>query len=145
MKWIDLPPVWLALHLAGVWIIAKLWPVPLGAYAYGGWALVLFGLFLMAAAVAEMGRARTTVIPHRQPQALVTSGIFRFSRNPIYLGDVLVLVGSTLILSAPLGLILVPVFAVILTRRFILPEEDRLRAGFGTAFDAWSRKTRRWL
>ena len=110
-----------------------------------GAALVLAGLGLMLAAVAAMARARTTVIPHRAPSAQVTGGVFAWSRNPIYLGDVLILTGAILWLDAALALPLVAAFAWLIQRRFILPEEARLKAGFGAAYADWSARVRRWI
>jgi protein-S-isoprenylcysteine O-methyltransferase Ste14 len=146
MKWLDLPPVWLAGALALVLAQDRYLPLggPGGAHLLGG-ALVGLGLALMGAAAVEMARARTTIIPHRDPHALVTSGIFRLSRNPIYLGDALVLAGVSVWLGAWLGLLLVPVFMALIVHRFILAEEERLRQGFGPAFSDWAATTRRWL
>lgn len=144
---LDIPPVWLALFLGLGWAIARLLPVDVfgGPGRVAGALLVLGGLGLMAAAVLQMARHRTTVIPHRQPAALVTDGIFRLSRNPIYLGDALILAGAMLWWRSSLGLLLVPVFMALIQRRFILAEETRLAAAFGTAFAAWSTRTRRWI
>jgi len=76
---------------------------------------------------------------------LVQSGIFSRTRNPIYLGDLLILAGITLYLDAVLALVLVPVLARVLERRFILPEEDRLRRKFRADFARYCQKTRRWI
>ncbi len=146
MKWIDLPPVWLALFLALVWAVDRLIPLPvLGAARVLGAGVALAGAVLMMVAILTMSRARTTVIPHRQPQALVTGGVFGVSRNPIYLADVLILTGAVLWWDALHALPLVALFSWIITRRFILPEEARLRAGFGDAFVDWSARVRRWM
>ena len=147
MRWIDIPPVWLLLALAAAWGLGRLAP----GVGFGGWAepaggaLVILGLLLMLAAVLTMTRARTTVIPHEQPSALVTEGVFRLSRNPIYLGDALVLTGFILYRDAVLALPVIALFVRVIERRFIRPEEERLRAGFGAAFEAWAARTRRWL
>lgn len=143
MKWIDLPPIWLAGHLVLVWLLRG---NPDGALGPGlGAILVLAGIGLMVWAVAVMAAARTSVIPHTQPAALVTGGPFRLSRNPIYLGDAMVLAGASLWWGAWAGVILVAVFVWIITRRFIQPEEARLRAAFGSAFDDWAGSVRRWI
>ncbi len=99
----------------------------------------------MLLAVSEMRRQRTTVIPHREAEHLVQSGIFKRSRNPIYLGDVLLLAGLILRWDAPLALPLVPVLLWVLERRFVIPEEDRLRRKFRQAFHRYTEKTRRWF
>jgi protein-S-isoprenylcysteine O-methyltransferase Ste14 len=147
MRRLDYPPLWLLLFLALAWAQSALWPTPWAgdwAAAAGG-LLALAGAGLMAAAVPPFLRARTTILPHRQPSALVTSGVFRLSRNPIYLGDVLILAGLAIRWQAWPALLLVPVFVRLLTRRFIEPEEARLRAAFGPAFEAWAGRTRRWI
>jgi len=146
-KVIDLPPLWLAVFIGLVWGIGQ--AVPLRMFGAIGdtvaLALAALGLLLFAAAIWEMARARTTVIPHRQASALVTSGIFRLSRNPIYLGDATFLLAAILWLDVPLALPLLPAFMLVIRQRFIRDEEARLRAAFGSAFDDWAARTRRWL
>ena len=149
MKWIDLPPVWLA-GFIGLTVLVKRYdtwgltldhPITqlLSAFFIGG------GIILMLLAVSEMRRQRTTFIPHRDADRLVQSGIFKRSRNPIYLGDVMVATGVILWVDIPQMLLLVPVFLWILERRFVIPEEDRLRAKFRAEFARYCEKTRRWL
>ena len=146
MKWIDLPPVWLGLFVALGWVQATRFP--LGSFgAAGDWIgalLVGAGLALAVAAAVEFRRARTTIIPHEEPSAIVTSGVYRFSRNPIYLGDALILAGLGLRWDSVLALVLVPVFVAVITARFIRSEETRLRARFGAEFEAWAARVRRW-
>ena len=123
---VDLPPLWTILHIAVLWLL----PGP-GAGRTGdviGAGLIAIGLSLMLWAAAVMLARRTPVMPGEMPEALVTTGPFRFSRNPIYLGDVLVLAGAALWVGPWWGLILVPVLMWVLTARFIRPEEARLRA-----------------
>ena len=79
------------------------------------------------------------------PNALVTDGIFALTRNPIYLGDLFILSGLILHWNAPLAVPLVFLFQFILLRRFILPEEARMKEHFGAEFDQYAEKTRRWL
>ncbi len=149
MKAIDIPPVWLGLFLLLAWGQARV--LPIAAWPDGGpsetvgTTLVALGLALMAAAVAMLVTGKTTPIPHRAPAALVTGGVFRLSRNPIYLGDVLVLLGFVLRWEAAIALGLVPGFIVLIERRFIRDEEARLREAFGTEFDAYCARVRRWV
>lgn len=145
----DWPPVWLIGAVALAWVLGRLDPWGL---SFGGqWAdfiaglLVGSGIILMGLAVAALRRHRTTVIPHREAEALVTTGIFRRSRNPIYLGDALVLAGLILWFDAPLALPLIPLFIWIIERRFIEGEEARLKSRFGPAFETYVTQTRRWL
>lgn len=144
---LDLPPLWLVVFVGVVWLMAHALAVTLfgelgDALAAG---LVVAGLGLMALAVREMARARTTVIPHRSATALVTSGVFRLTRNPIYLGDVALLLAAILWWDVPLALPLVPLFMLVIRERFIRDEEARLRAGFAAEFGEWSTRVRRWL
>lgn len=148
LKWVDIPPIWLAIFAALAWIQATRLPVwqpgPAAMDLLGG-LLVGGGLVLIGLAAHAMMQARTTVIPHLPPEALVTTGIFRRSRNPIYLGDAMILAGLMLRWEAWPSLILLPLFAWIITDRFICAEEARLRAHFGAAFDRYAGSTRRWV
>lgn len=149
MKWIDLPPVWLALFIVFTWGLAQVqpdWAAPDSRLvSLAGTLLVGLGLALIIAAVIEMRRHRTTVIPHLQASTLVTSGIFARTRNPIYLGDALVLLGLALRWNVPLAVVLTPFFIGLITRRFIKGEEQRLQAKFPQAFAAYCDTTRRWM
>jgi protein-S-isoprenylcysteine O-methyltransferase Ste14 len=149
MKWINIPPVWLALAVASAWAIARVQPM---AFRLGGPVTDLLGglcvgggIVLMLLAFIEMRKQQTTVVPHRDAARLVTSGIFRRSRNPIYLGDLLVLAGLCLRWNAPIALFLVALLMATLTQRFIIPEEDRLRRKFRAEFARYCQNTRRWL
>ena len=147
LKWIDLPPVWLALFAAGAWALQPHLPGPeLGPRAdWIGGVFILGGIVLAGLAVIQMRRHRTTIIPHQTPSALVTTGVFRLSRNPIYLADAILLGGWILILGQPVALILIPFFALLIERRFIVPEEARLSAKFVAEFAAYTQQTNRWL
>lgn len=149
MKWIDIPPVWLLLALVMTWWISVLQPISL---AFGGplpdlagGLLVGGGIVLMLLAVTEMRRKRTTVIPHMEASHLVTTGIFKRSRNPIYLGDAMILAGLALRWEAPVALVLVPLFIGTITQRFIIPEENSLRRRFRAEFARYCQNTRRWV
>lgn len=147
MHRLDYPPVWLAGFVALAVMIAWLvpWSVSGPWPAVAGGTLLCAGVLLMVLAAPSFIAGRTTIVPHREPDALITGGLYRLTRNPIYLGDVLVLAGAALLLRAPEALVLVPPFMWVLRRRFIDPEEARLRRAFGAQFDAYARRTRRWL
>ncbi|WP_421784757.1 methyltransferase family protein [Hyphobacterium sp.] len=112
--------------------------------------VILFaGLGIMVAALGIMAfrRHRTTINPHRinEASALVTTGIYRLTRNPMYLGMLLVLfavvayTGDLMTLLAPIG------FIVTLNRLQIRPEERALVATFGNAYSAYCDRVRRWI
>lgn len=149
LKWIDIPPVWLLGALCLAWVQARQHPLGLsfgGAWAdFAGGLLVGGGLVLMALALMELRRYKTTPIPHLEAERLVTTGIYKRTRNPIYLGDALILAGLILRWDAVLSLPLVPIFVWVIERRFILTEEDRLRRKFRMNFAQYCEKTRRWV
>lgn len=148
-KWIDMPPVWLAFFIALAWGQATYVPMGLSfGYTWAGLLgglLVGGGLVLMALAFVEFRKARTTVIPHNTPSKIIQSGIFSRTRNPIYLGDALILAGLILRFDAVLALPLVPIFVWVIERRFIVSEEDRMRRTFRAEYARYEQKVRRWV
>ncbi|MFU8779062.1 MAG: methyltransferase family protein [Roseovarius sp.] len=149
LKWIDMPPVWLAGFLAVAWLQSSHYGMRLGfgeiwADLLGG-LLVGAGILLVVMAAMEFRRHKTTIVPHETPERVIQSGIFRRSRNPIYLGDTLILAGLILRWDAVLALPLIPVFVWVIEKRFIIPEEDRMRRKFRMDFARYCEKTRRWL
>lgn len=141
MKWIDIPPVW----LLGCLIVAYRLPFGLPAMPVVGAVIVAVGLILIVLAIYEMRKHKTTPIPHMEADALVSTGIFAYSRNPIYLGDLIVLLGLSLRWGSLIGILLIPALYWILKTNFIVPEEDRLKARFGSKFVDYCVNTRRWL
>ncbi len=144
-KDIDFPPVWLAGFAAVGGVLGLALPIRLAYNEVIGSVLIVAGFVLVLTAAAQMMIARTTLIPRRDPDALVTSGVFRFSRNPIYLGDAIVLAGLLIAWDALISLPLVAVFVLVITRRFILEEEGRLLRLFGEPYGDYMATTRRWL
>ncbi|WP_265499994.1 methyltransferase family protein [Paracoccus beibuensis] len=142
----DYPPVWLLAFIGLAWGCGRLLPAGPPILQPIGWALTAAGLALALWAAALMLQSRTTVDPHGQPQALVTTGPFALSRNPIYLADLLILLGAALALGAWLAApLLVWALARILAARFIRPEEARLAAAFPADFARYAARTRRWI
>lgn len=143
---IDIPPSWLALHVGAAWLLSFLSPGVFGSAGRTlGQGLVLAGFLLMGAAALQMVLSRTTVIPRRNPSALVTGGLFALSRNPIYLADAVILTGAILWLDAVLALPVVASFVWLIQTRFIRDEEARLTEAFGPEFDLWAARVRRWV
>ena len=105
------------------------------------------GGFLGAGAVAMFLRARTTVHPECPERAarLVTTGIYRLSRNPMYTGLLFALAAEAVHFGNAAGFLMLPAFVAYLNRFQIAPEERALRAKFGAAYDVFTRATRRWL
>lgn len=118
------------------------------AVRWGGAAAgILLGILAALAGVLTFRRARTTVNPLRPEaaSALVANGIYRCTRNPMYLGMLLVLTGWAVYLARPWALLVLPAFVVYMNRFQIGPEERALEAIFGAEFDAYRNRVRRWL
>lgn len=141
----DIPPVWTALALLLSWALAALLPV--GRFGWGalpGIGLALAGLALILWAALWFRRKRTTIHPHGEPTALITEGPYALNRNPIYTGFVLVAFGWAFWLGALAAFLPALALPLLLTRRFILPEERALRLAFGPEAERYFRATRRW-
>ncbi len=110
-------------------------------------ALVCAGVSVALAGVVAFRRARTTVNPLKpgSASALVTSGIYRVTRNPMYVGFALCLLAWGLYLASPLALLGVPGFVLYLNRWQIIPEERALERLFGDDFRVYRQRVRRWL
>lgn len=144
-----MPPVWLCLFAILAWNQARLLPMGLSldhpvTHLLGG-LLVGGGLVLVFLAAFDFRNHKTSIVPHKTPSTLIQTGIFKRSRNPIYLADVLILCGLCLRWDAIPSLVLVPVLVWVLEKRFIVPEENRLRREFRAEFARYAQKTRRWV
>jgi protein-S-isoprenylcysteine O-methyltransferase Ste14 len=145
------PPVVVTLMFAGLmWTAAAVTPsltfdVPAGRAIAG--ILAIAGAAVAIAGVVAFRRAATTVNPVRPDAAssLVSSGVYRLTRNPMYLGFLLALIGWAVWLAHLLSFLIVPLFVAYMSRFQIRPEEQALRARFGESFESYSRSTRRWL
>jgi protein-S-isoprenylcysteine O-methyltransferase Ste14 len=110
-------------------------------------AAELAGFLISVAGVVEFRRARTTVNPLKPDAAssLVAGGIYRMTRNPMYLGFALALLGWGIFLANPASLAMLLVFVGYMNRFQIAPEERALEALFGEAFAVYRSRVRRWL
>jgi protein-S-isoprenylcysteine O-methyltransferase Ste14 len=103
------------------------------------------GLALNLLADQAFKRHNTTVKPFAESSALVTDGVFNVSRNPMYLGMVLILLGVATLLGSAAPFAVIPVLAVLLERIFIVPEERMLEDTFGDRFRQYRNRVRRWI
>lgn len=113
--------------------------------SWSGLALVVIGLALEITVARAMTRAGTTTKPYKRPTALVTSGPFRFSRNPFYLGLMLFFGGMLLMLSMDWLVVAMPLYWLALDRLVVPHEEQALAKAFGADWLAYAARTRRWL
>ena len=144
-----LPPApYAAALLGGWWLDRHVHPLPLDGQVAGvplGWLLVGVGLALFGWTLSTLHRHRTTVNPYRGASELCTDGPFRFSRNPIYLGDWFILTGVSLLLNTLWPLLFAPLIWLMLRYGVIRHEEAHLEARFGDAYRDYKARVRRWL
>ena len=110
-----------------------------------GIPLVAFGLVMIVTPARAFDRVHTDIDPFGSPSHFVTGGWFRISRNPMYLGMVMVLLGAAILYGTLAPFLVVPLFMVLIHRRFIRHEEATLNATFGPAYAEYRRRVRRWL
>jgi protein-S-isoprenylcysteine O-methyltransferase Ste14 len=103
------------------------------------------GIALNLVADKAFREAATTVKPFEESTVVITTGVFRITRNPMYLGYVLILIGVALIVRSLTPYAVIPVFAVLMDRVFIRVEEQMLEAKFGQAWLGYAKKVRRWV
>ena len=120
----------------------KLIPLPWNLL---GLILLITGIALNLIADGAFHRAGTTVKPFQESCALLTDGVYRLSRNPMYLGFVLTLIGVAILLGSLTPWIIVPIFIVLMEVVFIQIEERMLAVKFGPDWQAYKKKVRRWI
>ncbi|MBO6725367.1 MAG: isoprenylcysteine carboxylmethyltransferase family protein [Rhizobiaceae bacterium] len=110
-----------------------------------GWLMVLAALALDLGAMQTMRKAKTTILPTRAAEHLVTGGPFAISRNPIYLGNTTLMVAIGFIAGSLWFVLLAPVAAILTTYLAIKPEERHLTERFGKRYRDYQKKVRRWI
>lgn len=143
-----LPPVLVAIFVILMSLLRVLLPGPVivpEPYNWLGLVILVAGPVISLMAARQFDRAGTNIKTFNDPQVLVTDGLFRWSRNPMYLGLALFLAGLAIILGTLLPLLIAAAFAVIADRWYIGFEERALRRTFGERYEAYARITRRWF
>jgi protein-S-isoprenylcysteine O-methyltransferase Ste14 len=144
------PPLLLVASVAGAIALQAIvpinWPglddLPARLIGYG---LGAAGLVLAAWAIATMAIARANVLPHKAASTLVTTGPFRYWRHPIYMADVLILLGLAELTKNVWFVPVAGAFALAVFKLAIEPEERHLEAKFGLVYQEWKQRTRRWF
>jgi protein-S-isoprenylcysteine O-methyltransferase Ste14 len=153
MRWLELkiPPPAVALFLALLmWFTSSVTPsveVPFGVRVPTALALACIGQSISITGMVAFRRAKTTINPTKASAAssLVSNSVYRFTRNPMYLGLLLTLLAWAAFLSNPLAVLWVPVFVFYTNRFQITPEERVLSSLFGAEYAAYRNRVRRWL
>ncbi|MBI4202336.1 MAG: isoprenylcysteine carboxylmethyltransferase family protein [Chloroflexi bacterium] len=139
--------IWGGALVAGT-TLQRVWPLgllpPPGALALG-MALGAAGSLLLAWAVVTMARQGGSPNPYQPSRALVTSGPFRISRNPIYLSFLLLYLGFAAVVNGAWFFILTPGILLALQKLIVGQEEEDLGQRFGEEYRAYCRRVRRWM
>jgi len=143
-----MPTVWLLVALVAAAVLHFLLPEPRVIPPW--WNLLgvvplSLGVAINLVADRAFHRAGTPVRPFEESTVLVTSGVFRVTRNPMYLGFVLIVLGVAVLMRSLLSFAVVPVLAVLLDRMYIAVEERMLAARFGNDWQEYRRRVRRWV
>lgn len=143
-----IPPVYLLSTLILMWLLQHFLPVyrflepPL---AYAGIVMIFFGVIMAAISAGVFLKVDTGLEPFDEAKVLVTSGFYRFTRNPMYMGMFMMLLGAAFMFGAVSALIPVPVFFLIIRNNFVLGEERFCEAAFGQQYLDYKSKVRRWI
>jgi|SRR5690625_3131448 len=153
MKTLELavpPPVVMAVTAGIMWVVTVTFPLFTFPWLYHPVAVILLaamGLLIGSLAVLKFHQSDTTIHPEQlqKTRVFVCSGPYRYSRNPMYLGIVLLLLAWAIFLGNALAFFGVWVFIIYITRYQIIPEERALHRQFGDAYDRYTRAVRRWI
>jgi protein-S-isoprenylcysteine O-methyltransferase Ste14 len=142
------PPLLYAVPLAVGLLLHRAHPIvlmPRGAALPLGALLVALGLGLVGFAMASFLRARTSPIPIKPTTAIVETGLYRFTRNPMYVGLAALYLGITLWVDSLWPILFLPAVLFMIQRFVIAREERYLEAKFGDQYRGYKARVRRWL
>lgn len=114
-------------------------------WSFLGWALVGVATAITVMSWIQFGKAKTNILPHKPSSAIIRDGLYRFSRNPIYLTFLIFQAGVGLLMNNLWVMLLLPVTFILLTKFVIVREEAYLEREFGEDYRSFKRTVRRWL
>jgi protein-S-isoprenylcysteine O-methyltransferase Ste14 len=144
-KHLNIPPVWTLIAIIAAMVLHYIYPLVLFNLRAIDLGVTACGLYLIVAPVIWFKRKKTTIIPRQKPAALISEGPFKLSRNPMYLGMVLLTLGVGLILGSIQALIPSIWLFFFLQKNYVVPEELKLRAGLGQVAEDYFATTGRWI
>lgn len=143
-----LPPFLFALCLLLMAVLHKFLPIVQFVdhpFNLIGVVLFVFGLCMSIIGKRHFSRVGTNIMTFDEPDKLITDGLFRFSRNPMYLGFSIALLGAALFAGSLAMLIIVVMFVVVSDRHYIQYEENVMRNKFGNSYSDYCQSVRRWI
>ena len=148
-RYIPIPPVILFVLAGLMWLISlgHIWMFSFSGQLFVALGIGLFGLFVVILSKRLFHKAKTTWTPFRPETSttLVVCGLYRFSRNPMYVGLLLILIAWGVFLGDFLALLLIPLFIIPMNRFQIIPEEHALESLFGDEYKNYKSRVRRWI
>jgi protein-S-isoprenylcysteine O-methyltransferase Ste14 len=142
------PPIVALFYIAISYLLGLSLPLPFtapGILRTIGFIVTVIGFLFGVGAVIEFRKARTTLDPHGTVSTVVSTGIYRFTRNPIYFGFLCLLIGLPLYSGYYWGAVLAPFFVLTMNRLVIEKEEAYLEKKFGEGYANYKSRVRRWL
>ena len=142
------PPVVALLHIIGALVLGRLFLIPFAVPVVLrniGFLLTFIGFLCGVGAFIEFRKAHTTLDPHGSVKSLVTVGVYRITRNPIYLGFLLMVIGLPLNSGYYWGIIISPLYVAAMNRLVIEREEAYLEKKFGDSYTGYKSRVRRWI
>lgn len=142
------PPLVYAAAVVGGYLVNRVWRAPIGS---GPWLNIVAAILvaawagLMFASFGLFRRGSTSIIPNRPANALVITGPYRFTRNPMYVSLALLTIALALVLNTWWPIVLLAPALVIIRVTVIAREESYLRRRFGADYEAYTRRVRRWI
>jgi protein-S-isoprenylcysteine O-methyltransferase Ste14 len=122
------------------------WPSIIGVWQIIAVALILIGLILtISVSIAHARAGKSTPVPFKAPKKFIANGPYTFSRNPMYVGMLVVLIGEALLLQAPWMLVFIAFLYILFILYIEFDEEPRMIQRFGTSYQDYMKKVPRWL
>ena len=143
-----LPPTYFwgfFLLMIGLHFLFPLMKVIVSPYNYLGILLIVIGLWFNVWSSNFFKKVKTAIKPFEESSYLVTEGLFKYTRHPMYLGMLLALVGLFILLGSITPLLAIPIFIWVMTKKFVLIEEKALEEKFGEDYLKYKDKVRRWI
>ena len=147
MKTLIPPPIVTIVFLFVIFFTKDLFRFSVTLPSSLGFIIILAGLVIIFIAARQFKAANTTINPIKPKNAsvLVSKGIFSYSRNPMYLGMLLIIIGFSIIHSLMAVLVIMPLWVIYITNFQIIPEEEAMEILFKEDFLNYCKKTRRWI
>jgi protein-S-isoprenylcysteine O-methyltransferase Ste14 len=142
------PPLVYVIGLLAGWLLERKYPLaalPRNFSIAAGIVLIVAGIALSRSGAQAIWRANSSIVPIRPTTAIASSGVFRFTRNPMYLGLVVIYAGIALLIRSAWAFILLPLVVLAVDRLVIAKEERYLTGKFGEQYLSYKGRVRRWI